>query len=95
MNKNCQKYKKKKTVPLFLYFEGQVHLYLSVYLYFYATVCFVELILNIDLCTLFIKYTIILNFNFSHTIYPKRFINHFSLSLMNRLNKTESAILIF
>ena len=30
--------KYKKTVSLFLYFEGQMHLYLSVYLYFYAII---------------------------------------------------------
>ena len=34
-NKNCQKIKK---TPLFLYFEGQMHLYPCVYLYFYATI---------------------------------------------------------
>ena len=27
-----------KTAPLFLYFEGQMHLYPHVYLYFYATI---------------------------------------------------------
>ena len=30
--------KYKKTDPLFSYFEGQMYLYLSVYLYFYVTV---------------------------------------------------------
>ena len=30
--------KYKKTAPLFLHFEEQMHLYLCVYLYFYATV---------------------------------------------------------
>ena len=56
------------TASLFLYFEGQMHFYPCVYLYFCAT-CFVETIFNIILCTLVTKYTDILNFNFSHTIY--------------------------
>ena len=30
--------KYKKTAPLFLYFEGHMHLYPCVYLYFYATI---------------------------------------------------------
>ena len=60
----------KKTAPLFLYFEGQMHLYLSVSLYFYAFL-FVETIFNVDICTLVTKYRVILNFNFSHTIYPQ------------------------
>ena len=37
-------------------------------LFFYATVL---LKFNINLCTLVTKYTVILNFNFSHTIYPQ------------------------
>ena len=48
--------KYKKTVPLFLYFEGQIHPYPSV------CYTFVEVEFNINLCTLVTKYTIILNF---------------------------------
>ena len=75
MTLNATKTKEKKlskyknTAPLFLHFEGQMHIYPSLCLYLYA--CFVEIKFNINLCTLLIKYTVILNFNFSDTIYPQ------------------------
>ena len=46
------------TAPLFFYLESQMHLCPRVY---YSVV---ETVFNIILCTL------LLNFNFSHTIYP-------------------------
>ena len=57
------------TAPLFLYFEDQMQLHPCVYLYIYATVLLKQLF-NIILCTLVTKYKVMLNFSFSHTIYP-------------------------
>ena len=60
----------KRTVPLFSYFEGQMHLYLSFYSYFHATVLLKQYSILIY-AHLFknIKLLIFLNFNFSHTIF--------------------------
>ena len=79
-NKNCQNIK--RLPHSFSYFEGQMHIYPSVHLYFYAKVLlkqYLMLMFNVNLCTLIAKYTIILNFNFSHTIYPF-FAQNFFLS---------------
>ena len=65
-NKNCQNIKKKAT--LFLYFEGHMHLYRCVYLYFYATIVMKQYLIT---CTLVTKYTVVFNFSFSHSIYPQ------------------------
>ena len=43
--KICQNVK--KTVPLFLYFEGQMHLSPCVYLYFYATILMKQYLISI------------------------------------------------
>ena len=67
-NKKLSKYK--KTAPLFLYFEVHMHLNLS-FLFIFLCYTFVETLFNIDLCTHVTKNTVILNFNFSHTIFPQ------------------------
>ena len=46
-----------------------MHPYSCVYLYFYAAILMKQYF-NIILCTLVTKYKVILNFNFSHAIYP-------------------------
>ena len=72
----------KKTAPLFLYFQGQMHLFPCVYLYFHETI-----FTNI-LCTFITKYTLILNFNFSNTIYPQlRIVCHFNFGLKKVMNQ--------
>ena len=47
-----------------------MHLYLC-FLFIYLYYNFVETIFNIDICTHTTNYTVILNFNFSHIIYPQ------------------------
>ena len=67
-NKKCQNI---KGLPhSFLYFEGKMHLYLCVNLYFYATIVMKQYLITFY-AHFFTKYAVILNFNFSHTIYPQ------------------------
>ena len=61
---------KKRLSHSFLYFVSQIHLY-PLCLFIFPCCNFDESIFNIILFTLVTKYTVILNFNFSHTIYPQ------------------------
>ena len=52
----------------FLYFKVKC---ISVFIFKFLCYNFVETLFNIDLCTHVTKYTVILNFSFSHTIFPR------------------------
>ena len=62
INEKLSEYK--KTAPLFL------NASLSFFLLIFICYDFVETLFNINLCTHVTKYTVILNFDFSLTIYP-------------------------
>ena len=74
-NKNCQNIKRLPT--LFIFRSSNAPLYLCLFIF----LCYNcdETIFNIILCTLVTKYKDILNFNFSHTIYPQLCIVPFNI----------------
>ena len=74
MIKEYKMTKHKKTDPLFLFLEGQMHLSHSVYFDFFSCYRFDETIFKLKLNTHFTKYTDILIFNFGHIIYTQRCI---------------------
>ena len=71
---------KPKTAPLFfLFLEGQVHLYPSVYFHFHVTDLFVETVFKMYPNTLVTKNTNILNFNSTCVIYNATLNNRLSI----------------